>query len=131
MLTARDLAKRYGVTLHDIAEWNLYKVLPGPVKVGGQLRWREDDIRLFDEYLEALLEFEANTGDESYPADAPAPPVYSTGRPAYDPRETMARLRERERHERSKTLSAGSVPPPAEEPLKMPAAPGVTQRESD
>ncbi len=133
MFTARDLAARFGVTLHDIAEWNLYKVLPGPVRInsdtnprGFELRWREEDIELFIVYLEAMIEHEDN-GNEAYGADAPAPPVYSTGRPACDPREVVAREKERERRERSKTLSASAATSPAELPAKMPSPPGAAK----
>jgi hypothetical protein len=122
MFTARDLAKMFGVTLRDIAEWNLHRVLPGPVKVSGQLRWREDDIEAFKQYLEALVDHEA-AGNEPYGPDAPAPPVYSTGRSAYDPREQIARERERERRERSRTLANGANPAPAEPPVPMPELP--------
>lgn len=128
MLTAHDLVKRYHVTLKDIGEWYARRILPEAVRIGGKLRFREEDIDLFEEYLRARLECKEAGIDPDGP-DGPAPPVYSTGCAAFDPREAMARIRERDRHERSKTLAASAAPMPVEQPIAMPKLP-VCDRET-
>ena len=87
--------------------------------VGGDPRWREDDVEAFDDYLRARREYEDNGGDPNSP-DGPSPPVYSTGCEVFDAREATARSAERERRQRCKTLAAGNKPIAAESPVELP-----------
>jgi hypothetical protein len=103
MFTVSDLATHYSVDERTVCLWYARRVLPEPVKVNDQFRWREDDITLFDEYLRQRAECRADGLDPDSP-DGPAPPVYSQGLPTVDPRECMAQVREQERQERSKVL---------------------------
>ncbi len=101
MLNLLDVMRRYGFSEKEVAEMYARRVLPGAVKIGEQLWFREDDLQLFDEYLAALIDW-ADDGHDPFGPEAPAPPVYSTGRPAFDPREAAARQREESRQRRAK-----------------------------
>ena len=101
MLTVDDLMERYQVPRERIATWYARRILPEAIRVGAEFRWREDDIELFEEFLQARGDCMDAGGDPNGPG-GPAPPVYSTGVPAFDPREAMARMRERERHDAGK-----------------------------
>jgi hypothetical protein len=127
MLTKYDLCERLGLDLETIAYLHCKKITPEPVIVGGEHRWRVEDIELFEEYLLARREFSENGGDPDG-ASGPSPPVYSMGHPAFDPREETARIRERERQAKSKTLAAGSKPIPAEKPVALPATTSTTTK---
>jgi hypothetical protein len=108
MLTAQDIAKRLDLDLDTIGFLYAKRVLPEGVKVGGKIRFREQDIRKFEKYLLARNKCRARGIDPDGP-QGPAPPVYSTaGKPRFDPRLVVANEREAERQNRSRTLAAGS-----------------------
>lgn len=119
MLTVKDLMKRYRVKRVRIANWYARRVLPDGVTVGGEIRWREEDIETFENYLRERRAFRDNGGDPDG-ANGPAPPIYSTGCVTFDPRAATARIEERERQARSKTLAAGTQPIATEEPVELP-----------
>ena len=48
MLTTDDLSQRYRVTPRTVKSWRAQGILPPAVKVGGSVRWREQDIEEFD-----------------------------------------------------------------------------------
>lgn len=103
MFTISDLAAHYSVDERTVCLWYARRVLPDPVTVNDQFRWREDDIELFDEYLRERAEYRDSGRDPDAP-DGPAPPVYSQGLPTVDPRECMAQVREQSRQSRSRVL---------------------------
>jgi hypothetical protein len=119
MLTVKDLMARYEVPRETIANWYARRVLPDAIRVGGEMRWRVEDIELFEDFLRARHDYRDNGGDPDGP-NGPAPPVYSTGCKTFDSRAAVARMEERERQARSKTLAAGTKPIPAEQPVTMP-----------
>ena len=121
MLTAKDLTKRLGLPLKTIAYMHAKKILPEPIKVGGECRWRVEDIELFEGYLLARREYREN-GLDPDAEHGPGPPIYSMGQPRLDPREVVARINERARREKSRTLAAGTQSIPAEEFVRMPDA---------
>jgi excisionase family DNA binding protein len=45
MLTTKDLAIRFKVSLRTIRYWVTNGILPEPMRIGGVVRWTEDDIR--------------------------------------------------------------------------------------
>lgn len=119
MLNVSDLMARYEVPRVTLANWYARRVLPDAITIGGELHWREEDIELFDNYL-ALRQQCREEGIDPDSADGPAPPIYSTGCESIDPRKIVARIRERERRQKSKTLAAGSPSIPAQSPVELP-----------
>ena len=109
MLTPRDIGKRLRLTLDQVAFLYGMRILPDGVKIGGVVRFRENDIRKFERYLLARR----NCRERGIDPDSkrgPAPPVYSTaGKARFDPRLVIANEREAERQKHSRTLSSGSA----------------------
>lgn len=118
MLDKQGLAERFNVTVTDICQWHARRVLPEPIRLDGVHFWRESDIELFWDYMQARHECRCNGGDPDA-VDGPAVPVYSQGIPSVDPREIAAQVREQERRKRSKTLAAATKPTNAK-PVEMP-----------
>jgi hypothetical protein len=122
MLTRKDIEKRLGMTDEEVSFLYAKRVLPEGVKVGGVIRFRENDIRKFERYLIARGKCRAR-GIDPDGVNGPAPPVYSTaGKPRFDPRLVMENEREAERQSKSKTLAAGSQPIGPQEQVAMPEA---------
>jgi predicted DNA-binding transcriptional regulator AlpA len=48
MFTAKDLAARYRVSLRTIGYWIAKGILPEPMRIGGVVRWLEDDIKAWE-----------------------------------------------------------------------------------
>lgn len=122
MLTVSDLQKRFKVSRTTIADWYARSVLPDGISIGGEIRWRETDVRRFEAYLRKRLRCRER-GINPDSTAGPAPPVYSTGCKTFDPRAATARMAERERQSRSRTLAAGTAPLPAEKPVTLPDVP--------
>lgn len=119
MLTVKDLMKEFQVTRRTIANWYAKRIIPEPVKIGGVLRWREEDIEAWLEYLQERRSFRDVGGDPDSP-EGPGTPVYSTGIATLDPRAIAASLRERDRRGKSKTLAAGAEPTKTESMPQLP-----------
>ena len=123
MLTVKDLMANLQVTRRTIATWYARKIIPAPLKIGGVLRWREEDIEAWMQYLLERRDV-LDTGGDPNALDGPEPPIYSTGVETCDPRAISARLRERDRREKSKTLAAASQPTKPETMPEMPEPAG-------
>ena len=98
MLTIEDLKDRYRVkSRKTVMRWVADELLPPPLRIGGVLRWREQDLDAFDEYQLACQAYRNQTGRDPYAADSPInPPVFSHGIPFNDPRQANARIAERQ-----------------------------------
>ena len=120
MLDAKDVAKRIGLDLKEVAYLHAKRILPEPVRVGGRCRWREQDIRKFVAYLKKRSRCRER-GIHPDSARGPSVPVYSTvGGPRFDPRLVVAAEQEAERQKRSRTLAAGSVAIGPQEHVTLP-----------
>jgi hypothetical protein len=110
MLTAQDICKRLDMSIEQVGYLYAVRVLPEGVKVGGEIRFREQDIAKFERYLRRRHKCRHLGIDPDGPK-GPAPPVYSTGgKPRFDPRLARANEHEVKRQKRSRTLRAGSEP---------------------
>jgi hypothetical protein len=108
--------------LDEIGYMHAKRILPEPIRVGGECRWREQDIRKFERYLKARMRCRERGIDPDGPT-GPAPPIYSTAeKPRFDPRLVVAAEREAERQKRSRTLAAGSAAIEPQEQVTMPEA---------
>jgi hypothetical protein len=108
MLTAKDICKRFDLSLEQVGFLYAKRILPEGVKVGGVIRFREQDIRKFERYLRKRHECR-HLGINPDGPKGPAPPIYSTaGKPRFDPRLVVANEREAKRQAKSRTLAAGS-----------------------
>ena len=77
MLTAEDIAKMHKVDKRTVYRWTQSGVLPAPVQIGRTLRWRQQDIDAWHDYLrEHRADREA--GRDPYRPTGAAPPVTST-----------------------------------------------------
>lgn len=122
MLTAKDLCKRLDLTIEQIGFLYAKRILPDGIKIGGEVRFRETDVRKFERYLRKRHECRAR-GIDPDSARGPAPPVYSTtGKPRTDPRLIVANEREAARQAKSRTLAAGSDPIETPSKVVMPEA---------
>jgi hypothetical protein len=122
MLTAQDICKRLDLTLDQVGFLYAKRILPEGIKVGGVIRFREHDIRKFENYLRKRHECRHRGIDPDGPK-APAPPIYSTaGKPRFDPRLVVANEREAKRQSKSRTLAAGSKPIGPQERVALPEA---------
>jgi hypothetical protein len=120
MLTAKDICKRFDLTLEQVGVLYAKRVLPEGVKVGGAVRFRENDIRKFENYLRKRRRCR-ECGIDPDSERGPAPPVYSTaGKPRFDPRLAIANEREAKRQTKSRTLARGSKPIKPQEPVTLP-----------
>jgi hypothetical protein len=119
MLTAKDICKRLDLTLDQVGFLYARRVLPDGVKVGGVVRFRENDIRKFERYLLARRKCR-DRGIDPDSTQGPSPPVYSTaGKPRFDPRLVVAEEREAERQKRSRTLAKGTQPVQPQERIEL------------
>ena len=97
MFTATDLAGRYSVHVKTIYKWSRSGILPAPVEIRENvLRWREQDIALWEDYLAARVSAKSAGIDPNSP-EGPAPPVYSTGCRSFDARQQVAQQKEKQR----------------------------------
>lgn len=44
LLTRKDLARLFQVSLRTISRWQTSSAIPDPVRIGGSLRWRREDV---------------------------------------------------------------------------------------
>jgi predicted DNA-binding transcriptional regulator AlpA len=49
LLTSRQLAERFQVSIRTIFGWLKAGILPAPLRIGGVLRWRLADIEAWEE----------------------------------------------------------------------------------
>lgn len=107
MLDRNDVCEQLGIDLETLGYLHAKRLTPEPIRVGGEPRWREEDIELFSDYLIARHECRESGIDPNGP-DGPAVPIYSHGLPVADIREIVRQQEELERQSRSRTLRAGS-----------------------
>ena len=101
MLTANDLADRPTVNRQTICKWHRSGVLPAAISIGRTLRWRDEDIVEWENFLQARVEARRDGIDPDSP-EGPAPPVYSTGCESFDGRKVKAQREETERRAQSR-----------------------------
>ena len=74
MLSVFDLAKRYNVHKNTIFNWRRLGMIPSPMVLSPQvIRWREEDIELFDDWIARRSDLESRGADP----DQAREPVYS------------------------------------------------------
>jgi predicted DNA-binding transcriptional regulator AlpA len=49
MMSYKDVADRYNVTIKTIQNWVAIGEFPKPIKIGQTVRWRADDIQMYEE----------------------------------------------------------------------------------
>jgi hypothetical protein len=109
MFNRKDFCKKYHLTLEQLGLMYAKRLIPEPLKIGGEFYWRETDIRRWDAYLKKRAKCRARGVDPNGP-QGPGVPVYSTGCQVTDVRAIVAGQQERERRTRSKTLRAATKP---------------------
>src|SRR5262245_41306263 len=120
MLTAKDIAKRLGLQLDEVAFMHAKKILPEPIRINGECRWREQDIRKFIGYLKKRMR-SRERGIHPDSERGPSIPIYSTiGPPRFDPRVVVAEELEAERQKRSRTLAKGTQPVQPQKQIELP-----------
>jgi hypothetical protein len=121
MLNRNDFCRRYRLSIDQLGELYARKLIPEPIKLGGEFYWRETDIRRWDSYLKKRAKCRAR-GIDPDSERGPGLPVYSTGIQVNDIRNIVAREHERKRRAKSKTLQA------ATEPIAPQAVPALPER---
>lgn len=106
MHTTKDLCEQLGVTRTTLENMVDAGTFPAPLKIGRGNRWRVEDVQRWFDYLQACRDYRTLYGLDPHAPESPvAPPVYSHGRLAFDPRACNARLAEAERERRSRVLA--------------------------
>lgn len=104
MLTANDLADRWGIHVKTVYRYRKAGMIPPAVPVGDTgMRWREEDIAAIEAWWQARQACR-DLGQDPDGPDGPSPPVMTSGYVLFDPRAAKARQAELERQARSEEI---------------------------
>ena len=105
MYTVDDMSRELRISRQTLYRWRKAGVLPAPVLIGGSIRWREQDVAAWLDWLAQRAEVSAGGGDPDA-ADGPCPPVMSTGEALFDGRVAAAQQAEARRRAASEARRA-------------------------